>query len=99
MVEYGVISLCDHLPSPDNSPSVSQATRLNDIADQAVLAEAAGFFGFGVGEHHFSDYILPAPELMLASIAARTSTIRLGTSVTLLAKRDPVRYAEAFAVL
>lgn len=103
MVEYGVISLCDHLPPPDRSGSdvqvVSQATRLREIADQAVLAEQAGFDVFGVGEHHFSDYILPAPELMLAHIAARTSTIRLGTSVTLLAKRDPVRYAEAFAVL
>lgn len=99
MVDYGVISLCDHLTPPDGSPSTSQSTRLNDIADQAVLAEAAGFDGFGVGEHHFSDYILPAPELMLTYIAARTTTIRLGTSVTLLAKRDPVRYAEAFAVL
>lgn len=99
MVEYGVISLCDHLSAPDGSMASSQSTRLNNIAEQAVLAEAAGFDGFGVGEHHFSDYILPAPELMLTYIAARTTTIRLGTSVTLLAKRDPVRYAEAFAVL
>ncbi len=99
MVDYGVISLCDHLSPPDGSPAVSQAGRLQSIAEQAVLAEAAGFQGFGVGEHHFSDYILPAPELMLSYVAARTSTIRLGTSVTLLAKRDPVRYAEAFAVL
>lgn len=99
MVEYGVISLCDHLSPPDGSSALSQAARLSAIADQAVAAEAAGFDGFGVGEHHFSDYILPAPELMLTYIAARTSNIRLGTSVTLLAKRDPVRYAEAFAVL
>ena len=99
MVDYGVISLCDHLSAPDGSSTVSQASRLQSIANQAVLAEAAGFDGFGVGEHHFSDYILPAPELMLSYAAARTSTIRLGTSVTLLAKRDPVRYAEAFAVL
>jgi len=99
MVEYGVISLCDHLSPPDGSMAVTQASRLNAIADQAVLAESAGFDVFGVGEHHFSDYILPAPELMLAYVAARTTTIRLGTSVTLLAKRDPVRYAEAFAVL
>ena len=99
MVDYGVISLCDHLAPPDGSAAVSQGERLHAIVDQAVLAEQAGFDVFGVGEHHFSDYILPSPELMLANVAARTSTIRLGTSVTLLAKRDPVRYAEAFAVL
>ncbi len=99
MVDYGVISLCDHLPALGRVPAITQSDRLHAIAEQAVLAEQAGFDVFGVGEHHFSDYILPAPELMLANVAARTSTIRLGTSVTLLAKRDPVRYAEAFALL
>lgn len=98
-VEYGIISLCDHLTAPDGRVVTSQADRLHSIADEAVRAEQAGFDVFGVGEHHFSDYILPAPELLLCYAAARTSTIRLGTSVTLLAKRDPVRYAEAFAVL
>lgn len=99
MVDYGVISLCDHLPSPGAEEVSTQQHRLLGITNQAVLAEQAGFNVFGVGEHHFSDYILPAPELLLANVAARTSTIRIGTSVTLLAKRDPVRYAEAFAVL
>jgi alkanesulfonate monooxygenase SsuD/methylene tetrahydromethanopterin reductase-like flavin-dependent oxidoreductase (luciferase family) len=97
-VDYGIISLCDHLPALDG-PSQTQGKRLSAIADQAVWAEDAGFDVFGVGEHHFSDYILPAPELLLSFAAARTNSIRLGTSVTLLAKRDPVRYAEAFAVL
>lgn len=99
MVEYGVISLCDHLAPPAGGASTTQGQRLHSISDQAVRAEQAGFAVFGVGEHHFSSYILPAPELLLTHAAARTSTIRLGTSVTLLAKRDPVRYAEAFAVL
>ncbi len=99
MVEYGVISLCDHLASPGGGAPETQGQRLHSISDQAVRAEQAGFSIFGVGEHHFSNYILPAPELLLSHVAARTSTIRLGTSVTLLAKRDPVRYAEAFAVL
>lgn len=99
MVEYGVISLCDHLPSISGVAGFTQGQRLHAISDLAVRAEQADFDVFGVGEHHFSDYILPSPELMLAHVAARTSRIRLSTSVTLLAKRDPVRYAEAFAVL
>lgn len=99
MVDYGVITLCDHLSAPDGSSITTQSERLRAVSDQAVRAEEAGFFAFGVGEHHFGNYVLPSPELMLAHITARTSTIKVGTSVTLLAKRDPVRYAEAFAVL
>ncbi|MGH1502217.1 MAG: LLM class flavin-dependent oxidoreductase [Acidimicrobiales bacterium] len=99
MVEYGLFSLCDHLADPHTGLRPDQGLRLRDIAEQAEWAEAAGFDVFGVGEHHFSGYILPAPELLLTYAAARTERIRLGTSVTLLANRDPVRYAEAFAVL
>ncbi len=99
MTDYGLFSLCDHLADPGSGERTDQGTRLRAIAAQAALAEAAGFEVFGVGEHHFSGYILPAPELLLSYAAAKTSTIRLGTSVTLLANRDPVRYAEAFAVL
>ncbi len=99
MVEYGLFSLCDHLADPHTGLRPDQGLRLRDIAEQAVWAEEAGFDVFGVGEHHFSGYILPAPELLLTYAAARTDRIRLGTSVTLLANRDPVRYAEAFAVL
>lgn len=97
--KYGLFSLSDHLVDPGGSRPVSESERLRTTADQAVLAEQAGFDSFGVGEHHFSGYIMPAPELLLAYAASQTSTIRLGTSVTLLANRDPVRTAEAFAVL
>ena len=98
-VEYGILSLSDHVKDSGGAESLTQAERLQSIARQAVLSEQAGFDVFGVGEHHFSDYILPAPELLLAYAAATTTKIRLGTSVTLLANRDPVRYAEAFTVL
>lgn len=99
MTDYGLISLADHVADPVTGIHSTQRERLLEIADQAVLAEEAGFVSFGVGEHHFSGYILPAPELLLAHAAARTSTIRLGTSVTLLANLDPLRYAESLAVL
>lgn len=98
-IEYGLISLCDHVTDPATGERSEQRDRLLAIAHQAKWAEDAGFDAYGVGEHHFSGYILPAPELLLSFAAATTSTIRLGTSVTLLANRDPVRYAEAFSVL
>ncbi len=98
-VEYGLISLADHLADPTTGLRTSQRQRLDEIVEQIVLAERVGLDVFGVGEHHFGDYILPSPELVLAKAAARTERITLGTSVTLLANIDPVRYAEKLAVL
>lgn len=98
-VEYGLISLADHLPDPHTGVVISQRQRLLELTDQIVLAEELGFAVFGVGEHHFGNYILPAPELVLAHAASRTERITLGTSVTLLANIDPVRYAESLALL
>lgn len=69
------------------------------MVDQAVVAEEAGFTGVAIGEHHFTRYIVSAPELLLATIAARTTTLRLSTGVTLLAHHDPVRVAEELATL
>ncbi|MEZ5377236.1 MAG: LLM class flavin-dependent oxidoreductase [Acidimicrobiales bacterium] len=99
MVEYGLISLADHLADPVTGERVSQRQRLIEIVDQIVLAESLGIPLFGVGEHHFGNYILPSPELVLAMAAGRTTHITLGTSVSLLANVDPVRYAEKLSVL
>ncbi|MDH3681407.1 MAG: LLM class flavin-dependent oxidoreductase [Acidimicrobiia bacterium] len=99
MTDYGILSLADHVTNPLDGRRASQATRLQRVVDTAVEAEEAGFYSFGVGEHHFSGYILSAPELVLAAASSRTSRIRLGTSVTLLANTDPVRQAEQLATL
>lgn len=99
MTDYGVLSLADYLSNPLTGELDTQARRLRRVVDTAVEAEAAGFAAFGVGEHHFSGYILSAPELVLAAAAARTEHIRIGTSVTLLANTDPVRQAEQLATL
>jgi len=99
MPAYDVLSLVDHLPDPLTGTQPTQATRINAVVEHAAQCEAAGFAGFNVGEHHFDRYIMPAPELVLSFIAARTTTIRLGTSVSLLANLDPVRFAEQLAVL
>jgi alkanesulfonate monooxygenase SsuD/methylene tetrahydromethanopterin reductase-like flavin-dependent oxidoreductase (luciferase family) len=94
-----LLILGDHLPDPRTGQSVSEAERLRAMVDQAVVAEESGFTGVAIGEHHFTRYIVSAPELVLAAIAARTSTLRLSTGVTLLAHRDPVLVAEELATL
>jgi len=87
------------LPDPLTGESISQAERFQRIVETAVRAEQAGFERVGIGEHHFGHYILPSPFVLLAAIAARTRTLRLGTSVTLLAGLDPVRVAEDLVTL
>ncbi len=99
VMDVYLLILGDHLPNPCTGQEVPQAERLRAMVEQAVVAEEAGFAGVAIGEHHFTRYIVSAPELLLAAVAARTSTLRLSTGVTLLAHRDPVLVAEALATL
>lgn len=85
-------------------------TRLLDQADageryrlateQIVHAEKHGFESAWVAQHHFDEDEggLPAPFVFLAQVAARTTTIRLGTGIVTLPLENPVRVAEDAAV-
>ena len=64
-----------------------------------MLAERLGFDAIHLGEHHFCSYVLSAPAVVLAAIAERTTTLRLGTSITLVGNNDPVRLAEDYATV
>lgn len=67
---------------------------------EATLAEELGFDSVWMEEHHsISRHYWPSPILVLGAIAARTSTIRLGTDVIVLPFYHPVRLAEDIAVL
>ena len=83
------------------APSQSPVERYRDTIDQALAAEDLGFDSIWPVEQHFEPAasILPAPMLLLASLAAQTTTLRLGTAVTLLPLAHPVRVAEEVAVL
>ncbi|MFE4503195.1 LLM class flavin-dependent oxidoreductase [Rhodococcus sp. NPDC056743] len=98
-MEIGILSLGDHVPNPHTGARNSQRDRLRSIIDSAVAGEDMGFSMIALGEHHFNDYIISSPELMLAAIAERTKRMRLATAVTLLATSDPVKVAEDFATL
>jgi probable LLM family oxidoreductase len=78
---------------------LSQPAVIRNVVEEAVLADELGLDFIGVGEHHRDDFAVTAPEVVLAAIAARTSTIRLGSAVTVLSSDDPVRVYERFATL
>ncbi|WP_149588720.1 LLM class flavin-dependent oxidoreductase [Tabrizicola flagellatus] len=72
---------------------------LREVVEQAVLADELGIDFIGLGEHHRPDFAISAPEIVLAGIAGRTRSIRLGTAVTVLSTDDPVRVFQRFSTL
>src|SRR3954467_3252155 len=69
--------------------------------EQIAHAERCGFDSAWIAQHHFHEAEggLPAPLVFLAHVAARTSTIRLGTGIVTLPLEEPIRVAEDAAVL
>lgn len=97
-LSLGLDTFGDVTHAPDGTP-VPQDQVLRDVVDQAVLADQTGVDFIGLGEHHRPDFAISAPEVVLATIAGRTSRIRLGTAVTVLSTDDPVRVFQRFSTL
>src|SRR6202023_2013583 len=83
----------DQLPC---APGYSEPQRYKDIIAQIELGDVVGFDTAWLGEIHFiREFSILADTLMvLAAAAQRTSRIRLGTAVTLLALPRPIKIAE-----
>ncbi len=81
----------------DLSSGVSPEQRMRELLEEAELADQLGLDVFAVGEHHRPDFLVSAPAVVLAAIAARTERIRLSSAVTVLSSDDPVRVFQAFA--
>jgi alkanesulfonate monooxygenase SsuD/methylene tetrahydromethanopterin reductase-like flavin-dependent oxidoreductase (luciferase family) len=73
----------------------------HEYMDQLEYADALGFDGIGVNEHHQNGYgIMPSPNIIAAGLARRTSRAAIaviGNSIALY--NPPVRVAEEFAML
>jgi alkanesulfonate monooxygenase SsuD/methylene tetrahydromethanopterin reductase-like flavin-dependent oxidoreductase (luciferase family) len=76
---------------------------LRDCVEQAVYAEQMGFDRVWAVEHHALKWYahMSAPEIFLATVAARTSRIRIGHGVVCMAfnYNFPTRVAERAAML
>ena len=79
---------------------VDSAAGFRDYIDYVIEAEALGYESAFMVEHHFTGFgQLSASLNFLTWIAARTSTIRLGTAVLVLPWHNPVLLAEQAATL
>jgi len=81
---------------------------LRDITDKdpfrqtyqlAAIAEAAGFDTATIGHHHFMPGNQSDPLTFMATVAARTDVLRVGTGIFQLPIHNPVRVAEQVATI
>ena len=95
---FGLDTFGDRNSAADGKP-LSHAQTIHNVVDEGVFAEQAGVDFFGIGEHHTDYFPMPAGDLALAAIAARTDRIRLGSAVTVLSSDDPVRVFQRYSTL
>lgn len=98
-MKFCTYTLIDNSPDPVSGEQLSPAERFQHVVRQAQWAEELGLDAYGVGERHAQRFISSSPPVVLSYIAARTSRIRLLTTVTVLSLLDPVRAAEDYATL
>jgi probable LLM family oxidoreductase len=97
-LEFGLDTFGDVTHDAEDRP-LSHAATIRNVVEQGVLAEQVGVDFFGIGEHHTDDFPMPAGDVVLAAIAARTSRIHLGSAVTVLSSDDPVRVFQRYSTL
>jgi luciferase family oxidoreductase group 1 len=91
------LSVLDLSPVPSGSRP-SQA--LHETLELARTAEAAGYHRYWLAEHHnIRSVVSTSPEVMIAAVAAATSSIRVGSGGIMLPNHSPLKVAETFRVL
>lgn len=79
----------------------SEYRRFQEIIEQVSFAEEMGFRSVWFMEHHFApeQSHSSSPDMVLAALSQRTSTMRLGLAVVLVPVHHPVHTAERIATL
>lgn len=91
------LSVVDQSPVPAGS---TPADALRNTIDLAQAAQRLGYERYWIAEHHgTAAYASPAPEVMIARVAAETTQIRVGSGAVLLPHYSPLKVAETFRVL
>ncbi|MCK8494028.1 LLM class flavin-dependent oxidoreductase [Spirosoma sp. RP8] len=98
-MELGISSFGEVIPDQVAGRALNAHTRMQQLLEEIKLADQVGLDVFALGEHHRPDFIISAPEVILAAAATQTKTIRLSSAVTVLSSADPVRVYQNFASL
>lgn len=91
-------SLFTEVQCPAGSTALA---RLNELLEQARLADELGYHGLWIAEIHFQQgfSLLSAPYPVLGAISQITRRLRLGVAVNLLSVHHPLHLAEEAAML
>ena len=91
------LSILDLAPVAEGS---STSAALDAVRDLARLGDAAGFTRLWYAEHHGMPAIASSsPEVLIATAAAATSRIRVGSGGVMLPNHVPLRVAETYRTL
>ena len=94
-MKFGLYSSIADPPRGENL-----ASRMDEVVEEAQLAEANGFDSIFFGEHHQdNDGFLPSPLIVASTVAGQTRRLNVGTSVILLPLHHPVHLAEDVVTL
>lgn len=94
--ELGVYTF-GNTPRTDRGGYGPTAQAIRDALEAVRVAEEVGLDVFGFGEHHTASMPLSSPTAMVNAAAASTSTIKLGTTVTVLSTDEPIRVFQQLA--
>lgn len=91
------LSVLDLSPIP--SGSTARQALLNTL-DLARHVETLGYHRFWLAEHHnLGALASSSPEILVAAVAATTTTLRVGAGGIMLPNHSPLKVAEVFRVL
>jgi alkanesulfonate monooxygenase SsuD/methylene tetrahydromethanopterin reductase-like flavin-dependent oxidoreductase (luciferase family) len=98
-MELGLYSFGDSSIDPGTGKYVAENVIFKNLLERIKLADEVGLNYFGLGEHHREDYPVSSPAILLAAAASQTQRIHLGSSVSVLPTKDPVRLFQQFSTL
>ena len=91
------LSILDQTPVVEGS---SVADAIAATVDLAQMADELGYHRYWCAEHHGSNALAnPAPEIMIARLAAATKRLRVGSGGVMLPYYSPWKVAEQFLLL
>ena len=91
------ISIVDQSPVHGSHAKIDAPALTLELAQ---LADRSGYYRYWVAEHHDSVHFAnPCPEILVATIAAQTSNLRVGSGGVMLSHYSPLKVAETFSML
>jgi alkanesulfonate monooxygenase SsuD/methylene tetrahydromethanopterin reductase-like flavin-dependent oxidoreductase (luciferase family) len=100
MIKPWLFEFLPELGSPEVEPEPhAVAAHFARYFDLWVRDEALGFEGIFFSEHHFGRSYSASPNLLIAALASRTKTLRLGVMGVVLPYYHPARVVEEIGML